>query len=153
MIVCRELEKIAEFYGASIVDYDFASSIRYVYHNGVIGINKNIVDVATRRCIIAFGIGRHLMHNNKSISFNEEQSNMVALHCAVSLLMPFDVLVEAGKLGLRTANDLSEFLGVTPDFVRTGVEFYKNAYGVRILYQDWIIDLENRIVIPMKKVG
>ena len=148
-----EIEKKAEFYGATIVDFDFPSSIRYAYYNGVIAINKKIVDDADRRCIIALGLGRHLMGNNNSIALSEEVSNVVALHWAVSNLMPFNALIEAKKLGLDSVNEVAEYLRVTPDFFETGIEFYKNTYGSRIFHHDCIIDLEKNIVEPLKEVG
>ena len=148
--MCVEIEKKAEFYGATIVDYDFPSSIRYVYHNGVIGINKSIVDVAERRCIIALGLGRHLMHNNKCIVYTEEQSNVVAMHWAVSILIPLGAFIEANRLGY-CANEFADYLQITPEFLKSGIEFYKNIYGTRIMYQDSIIDLENRKIETLKK--
>lgn len=151
--MCKELEKKAKFYGVTIVDFDFPPSIRYAYHNGVLGINKNIVDVAMRRCIIAFGIGRHLLSNNKCITYTDEQSDKIALHWAVSTLMPFNAFVEAKRLGLYATKEIAEFMKVTPDFLEKGVEFYKAAYGSRILYQDYIIDLENKRIESLKEVG
>ena len=150
--MCKDLEKKAEFYGATIVDFDFPSSIRYAYHNGVIGINKNIVDAAERRCIIALGLGRHLMHVNKSISFSDKHEDLMAMHWAVSILIPLGAFIEANRLGY-CANEFADYLRITPEFLKSGIEFYKNIYGTRIMYQDSIIDLENRKIETLKKVG
>lgn len=150
--MCKDLEKKAEFYGVAIVDYDFPSSIRYAYHNGVIGINKKIVDEAERRCIIALGLGRHLMLNNNNIVFSEQQSNAIAMHWAVSILIPLGAFVEANRLGY-CADEFADYLKITPEFLNSGIEFYKNIYGTRVMYQDSIIDLENRKIETLKKVG
>ena len=150
--MCKELERKAKFYGATIVDYDFPCSIRYAYHNGVIGINKKIADDAERRCIIALGLGRHLMHVNKSISLSEKHEDLIAMHWAVSVLMPLSAFVEASKLGY-CADEFADYLQVTPEFLKNGIEFYKNTYGTRALYQDCIIDFENKKIEALKKVG
>jgi hypothetical protein len=151
--MCKKLEKKAEFYGASIVDYDFPPAIRGAYHNGIIGINKSIVDNAERRCTIAFQLGRHLMRKNKCIAFSEEQENVMAMHWAVSVLMPISAFVEGKKLSLKNAEEFADYLRITPQFLKSGVEFYKNTMGSRILYQDCVIDLENRRIESLKEVG
>ena len=147
-----DLEVQAKIHGVRIVDYDFPPSIRYAYHDGVIGINKSIIDHAKRRCIIALGIGMHLTNNNKSIFTSDLQENLAALHWAVSALIPFDAFIEANKLGY-CASEFADYLMVTPDFLENGIELYKKIYGTRVLCQNWVIDLENRKIESLKKVG
>ena len=151
--MCNELEKQAEFYGVPIVDFEFPSAIRGAYHNGVIGINKEIEDSAERRCIIACELGRHLLRKNKSIFLTEEQENILAMHWAVSTLLPLSALIETKRLGMHEAQEIANYWGITPQFLKTGVEFYKNFYGGRILYHDCVIDLENRRIECLEEVG
>ena len=131
--MCNEFEKQAEFYGIPIVDFEFPSKIRGAYHNGVIGINKDIQDAAERRCIIACEMGRHLVRKNKSIILTEEQEQVAAFYWAVNYLMPLSAFVQAKRLGICAA-DFACYLRVTPQFVKTGIEFYKNSSKNRSKY-------------------
>ena len=148
----KDLEALAEFYGVRIVDYDFPSKIRGVYHNGVIGINKDVLDPAERRCIIACEMGRHLMRKNKSIVLTEEQEHIGAFYWAVSYLMPFSAFIEANRRGICAA-DFAGYLQVTQQFLNTGIEFYKNSMGNRVFYHNHVIDLENRKIQYLSEVG
>ena len=151
--MCNKLEKQAEFYGIPIVDFEFPSAIRGAYHNGVIGINKEIGDNAERRCIIACEMGRHLLRKNKSIFLNEEQENILAMHWAVSVLLPLSAFVECYELGECSVEALADYLNITPQFVRSGIEVYKTVLGNRILFENAIIDLENKTIEYLEKVG
>ena len=149
----NDFEALANFYGVRIIDYDFPSTIRGVYHDGVIGINKDVTDPAERRCIIAYEMGRHLMRKNNTIDFTDEQEHTIAFYWAVSYLMPLSSFIEADKYKFTTATEFAKFLNVTPQFVKTGIEFYKNSLGNRIFHNNHVIDLENRKIENMKKVG
>lgn len=150
--MCKEIMKQAEFYGVPIVDFEFPSAIRGAYYDGVIGINKEIGDNAERRCIITCEMGRHLLRKNKSIFFTEEQENILAMHWAVSVLMPLSAFIEYDRLGLNKEG-FADYLNITPQFLKSGIEVYKNVLGNRILFKNCIIDLENRSVEYLKKVG
>lgn len=151
--MCKELEKQAEFYGIPIVDFEFPSAIRSAYHNGVIGINKEIGNDAERRCIIVREIGRHLLRKNENISLTDEQESILAMHWAVSVLLPLKAFVECNQLGKISEDELAEYLNITPQFVKSGIEVYKSVLGNRILYQNYIIDLENRKIEYLQEVG
>lgn len=146
----NDLEALAEFHGVRIVDFDFPSKIRGAYHNGVIGINKDIQDAAERRCIIACEMGRHLVRKNKSIVLTEEQEHIAALYWAVNQLMPLSAFIDGSFYEFKTATAFAEFLNVTPQFVKTGVAFYKNSLGSRIFYRNHVIDLEKENVEYLK---
>ena len=148
----KDLEVLAEFYGVRIVDYDFPSKIRGVYHNGVIGINKDVHDPIERRCIIACEMGRHLMRKNNSIVLTEEQEHIAAFYWAVNYLMPLSAFIEANKHGV-SASDFADYLQVTQQFVNTGIEFYKNCMGKRVFYHNHVIDFENRKIQYLSEVG
>lgn len=148
----NDLDALANFYGVRVVDYNFPSKIRGVYQDGIIGINKDVLDPAERRCIIACEMGRHLVRKNKSIVLTEEQEHIAAFYWAVSYLMPLSAFIEASKFDLKTATEFAEFLNVTPQFVKTGIAFYKNSMGNRIFYQNHVIDLEKE-KIELLKVG
>ena len=148
----NDLESLADFHGVRIVDFDFPSKIRGVYHNGVIGINKDILDPIERRCIIACEMGRHLVRKNKCIVLTEEQEQVAAFYWAVNYLMPLSAFIEAKRLGLCAA-DFACYLRVTPQFEKAGIEFYKNSIGKRAFYQNHVIDFENRKIQYLAKVG
>ena len=149
----EDLEALAEFYGVRIVDYDFPSTIRGVYHDGVIGINKNIEDYAERRCLIACNMGRHLLRKNKSIVLTEEQENIRAMQWAVMYLMPFHALCDEKKFGMLSDQEFAKALNVTPQFFKTGIELYKNSVGNRVFFHGLVIDLENKKIESLKEVG
>ena len=148
----NDFEALAKFYGVSIIDFDFPSKIRGVYQDGVIGINTDVTDPAERRCIIACEMGRHLMRGYRGIVLTEEQENIIAFYWAVSYIMPLSALIEALKFENKTVTDVAAFLNVTPQFVKTGLAFYKNSMGSRIFYHNHVIDLEKEIV-DYSKVG
>lgn len=147
----NDLETLAKFHGVRVLDFNFPSKIRGAYHDGVIGINNDIKDAAERRCIIACEMGRHLVRKNKSIVLTEEQEQVAALYWAVNYLMPLSAFIQAKRLGICAA-DFACYLRVTPQFLKTGIEFYKNCMGSRIFYHNYIIDLENK-KIELLKVG
>ena len=76
----------------------------------------------------------------------------MAFYWAVSYIMPLSAVIEASKFKIKTVTDLAEFLNVTPQFVKSGIAFYKNSMGSRIFYHNHVIDLEKEIV-DYSKVG
>jgi len=148
----KDIEKQADFYGAKIVDFNFSSSIRGAYYSGVIGINKNITNCAERRCIIACELGRHILRKNSSIFLTEDQENILAMHWAVSTLIPFSAFINAKRHGY-CAKEFADYLKVTEGFLLKGIELYKTIYGTKVMYQDYVIDLENKKIESLKKVG
>lgn len=151
--MCKELETLADFYGACIVEYDFPTSIRGAYHDGVIAVNKDVKSEAERRCIVACELGRHIMRNNKSIVLTEEQKDISALHWAVMKLMPLSAIADAYKNGADTLQKYAAALGVTPQFLRAGIDFYSKTFGTRILQDGIIIDFDSCAVQCTRKVG
>ena len=149
----ENLESVANFYGVNIVEFDFPSAIRGVYHDGVIGVNKNIQDHDERRCIIACNVGRHLMRNNMEITLSEEVENTCAMYWAVLYLMPLESLCDKEKFGVIPDEEFAKQLNVTPQFFQSGLAMYKTTIGKRVFFDDCIIDFENKKIEKQKKVG
>ena len=151
--MCKELETLADFYGACIVDYDFHDSIRGAYYDGVIAVNRNINSIPERRCIIACELGRHIMRNNKSIILTDEYKDITALHWAVTKLMPLHDIAMAYEHGANTPEEYAEYLGITTQFLASGIDFYRKTFGYRILQDGIIIDLRSCRLKCEKKAG
>ncbi|GEM_PF-252991 len=115
-----------------IVEYvDFSPTIQGIYYKEdgcppTIGINENIVsDKKLFTCVLAEELGHHFTSIGDSSAecysfadtINLNKTEVAALKWATKYLIPMDEIVDAMKNGIKNMGELSDFLGVTNEFL------------------------------------
>ncbi|MDI9476935.1 MAG: ImmA/IrrE family metallo-endopeptidase [Natronincolaceae bacterium] len=140
------------------VEYmDFSPTIQGIYYKAdgclpIIGINENIV--SNRKlftCVLAEELGHHFTSTGDSTTecysfvdkINLGKTELAALKWAAEYLLPLDEIVGAIKKGIKNIEELSDFLGVTDEFLLEGFRFMAKKQSFIKIQEDLFIALTN----------
>lgn len=111
-------------------------SIKGLYSDNVIWINKKIKNTIEKTCILAEELGHHFTTSgdilDQSSLINKKQE-LRARSWAYEKLIPLNKIVQAQKEGIRNRFELAEYLGVTEEFLQNALDRYKDKYGIYTL--------------------
>lgn len=147
----EELEYKAFVDGIDIVDYDFNSdSIKGLYCDGVVGINKNIMTTTEKACVLAEELGHHytssgnILDQTKTENIKQEQrARMWAYNKQIGLYG----IIEAYKHGCTNLHEMAEHLEVTEEFLRDALEAYRLKYGHYVIVDNYTIYFEPYLMV------
>jgi len=123
----------AERHCVDIYEMPMKLTIKGLYSNKNILINKNVKSTAEKVCILAEEIG----HYHTSVGNILDQSKIEnrkqelrARYWAYERLVPLEKIVQASKVGVRNRYELADYLDVTEEFLETALNRYKEKYGL-----------------------
>lgn len=138
----------AERERVEVVEYLFQGRLKGLYYNRTIGIHRNATSVE-KACILAEELG----HYHTSVGDILDQDKLVnrklenrARRWGYEKLVPLDKLISAYKAGIQNRHDLTEFLGVTEEFLLAVLRHYQEKYGKCQRVGSYIIVLEPLMV-------
>lgn len=108
-------------------------SIKGLYSDNVIWINKRINNTVEKACILAEELGHHhtsagdILDQN---SITNRKQELRARSWAYEKLIPLSRIVQAQRHGVRNRFELAEYLGVTEEFLQDALNRYKEKYGI-----------------------
>ena len=141
-----------------IVEYvDFSSTIQGIYYKAdgclpIIGINENIVsNKKLFACVLAEELGHHFTSVGDSPAecysladkMNLSRTELTALKWAAEYLLPLDEIVDAIKKGIENIEELSDFLGVTGEFLLERFKFIAKKQPYIKIQKNLFITLTN----------
>lgn len=144
----------AEQLGLRIVEMPMPITMKGLYSDGVAWINKNIKLTADRACTLAEEIGHHETTEGDILDQSDlenRKQERKARTWAYMELIPLIKIVQASKEGIYNRYELSEFLGVTEDFLTDALKRYQEIYGNRIMYNNYIITFDPLGVYEMAR--
>lgn len=106
-----------------------AASIFTLKHYGIFFNDDNISTNENMFLVAAHELGHCLsgaMHNLTSPYELIERNEYRADRCSVLRFLPFDKLQEAISSGCQTSYELSDYLGLPEQFLKTAIEVYRN---------------------------
>lgn len=147
----EKLEHKAFMDGIDIIDYDFNSdSIKGLYCDGVIGINKNIKNMTERTCILAEELGHHhtsagnIIDQTKTENRKQEQrARMWAYNRQIGL----SGIIDAYRKGCHNLHEMAECLDVTEEFLQDALEAYRLKYGHYVNVDNYTIYFEPSLMV------
>lgn len=122
----------AEKENIEVVYLPLRGRIKGLYYNNVIALNKNLDTTAEQTCILAEELGHYFTSVGNILDQNQLQNRKLerrARAWAYQRLIPLEKLIQAYKNGIRTRHELSEYLGVTEQFLYEAVKYYNEKYG------------------------
>jgi len=119
---------IAEFERIDIYEIELPETIKGLYYENSIAINKGLRTNKEKNCILAEELGHYFTTIgdilNLKIESNRKQE-IRARNWAIQKLVPFDDLVLAFQKGYESVYELAEYLDVTEDFMKEALLFYQ----------------------------
>lgn len=137
--------------GIDVIDCNFNSdSIKGLYCDGVIGINKNIKNMAEKTCVLAEELGHHhtsagnIIDQTKTENRKQElKARMWAYDRQIGLIG----IIKAYKRGCRNIHEIADYLDVTEDFLRNALEAYRLKYGHYINVDNYTVYFEPYLMV------
>lgn len=141
-----------------IVEYvDFSPAIQGIYYKAdgylpIIGINENIIsNKKLFTCVLAEELGHHFTSIGDSSAeyyslidrVNLNKTEAAALKWAAEYLLPLDEIINAIKKGIKNIDDLSDFLGVTDEFLLERFKFIARKQPYIRIQKNLFITLTN----------
>lgn len=137
-----------------IYENNHIGKLKGLYVDSTITISTNIPTEAERKCILAEEIG----HYHTSYGDILDQSNIVnkkqerqARIWAYKKLIGITSLINAYKAGVKNRYELSEFLGVTEEFIEEAISYYKQLYGLYITIDNYVVYFEPLAIMEVWK--
>lgn len=129
-----------------IRDTDFSkiSGLKGLCIDNYIFLEKRLT-TNDKRCVLAEELGHYktgvgnILDQNQIANRKQERA---AHKWATRELISLDDIILASKGDIHNFYDLAEFLNVTEDFLREGIEILKEIYGTHVEYNGKIIQFE-----------
>jgi hypothetical protein len=107
-----------------------------------ITLNKKLSTTAEKACVLAEEL-EHYISTPEDLFIApkpmQEKYESIARFNAVKKLMPLDKLIDARRRRLCDVYELADYLGITSEFLESGLKAYKVHYGSAVPYRDFII--------------
>ncbi|BFH12292.1 membrane protein [Paenibacillus dendritiformis] len=127
---------------AKILEVDMPTSIKGLYSDNVIWINKRVRTSIERACILAEELGHHYTSTgdilDQSDIWNRKQE-LRARNWAYEKLVPLSAIIQAHQLGIRNRFELAEHLGVTEDFLEAALKRFQEKYGLCVQVEKYTV--------------
>lgn len=125
--------KEATRHGINTYEKQMIPTIKGLYSESTIWINKGISTNIEKTCILAEELG----HYHTSIGDILDQSNLQnykqekrARNWAYERLIPLEKFVQAHKADIKNRFELAEYLEVTEEFLEAAIKRYQEKYGL-----------------------
>ncbi|EJW16966.1 ImmA/IrrE family metallo-endopeptidase [Paenibacillus alvei] len=121
---------------ANVFEVDMPLTIKGLYSDGNIWINKHIETRAEKACVLAEENGHDytsfgdILNQNTIINRKQE---LRARQWGYESVVPLESFKRAHQAGIRTRHELAEFLDITEEYLLAAIERYRQRYG---LYAD-----------------
>ncbi|QMV44436.1 ImmA/IrrE family metallo-endopeptidase [Cohnella cholangitidis] len=121
---------------------DMPITMSGLYGDGLIWLNKGLPTRAATAC----ALGEELGHHNKTVGDILDQTRIEnrkqerrAREWGHDYLLPLSRLVDAYHARIEGRFELSEYLGVTEDFLQEAIDRLKDRHGIAVYYNDYLI--------------
>jgi hypothetical protein len=135
----------AELHEVDIYEKPMKQTIKGLYGNNVIWINKYISTNVEKTCILAEELGHHFTTvgdiTDQSKLENRKQEKQ-ARTWAYEKLVSLEKIVQAIEAGCRNRFEASEYLDVTEEFFEAAINHYKEKYGLSYSAKNYTIFFE-----------
>ncbi|WP_437829029.1 ImmA/IrrE family metallo-endopeptidase [Niallia taxi] len=123
-------------HNVEVYEEHMKGSLKGLYANNVIWINKKIKNSVEKICIVAEELGHYHTSSGDILdqtSTSNRKQELIARGWAYKRLIPFDKLLQAKKEGITNRYELAEYLQVTEEFLQSTLNRYKEKYGQPIM--------------------
>jgi hypothetical protein len=129
----EKLLREAQQASVEVYEKQMRPSIKGLYSNKIVWINKGLATSIDKKCILAEELGHyHTSHGtilDQTKLQNRKQENR-ARNWAYERLIPLSKIVQAHRAGIRNKHELADFFDVTEEFLERAINWYKDKYGL-----------------------
>lgn len=149
----EELLKEADSIGLIVKEKPLQSGDGRIFKNRI-AVRRNIPTQKEKSCVLAEELGHHYttagnILDQSSIS-NRRQEN-IARTWAYNKMIGLTGIIRSYEHGCRSKHEISEYLGVTEEFLDNAIERYRQKYGEFVPVGNYVIRFEP--VLLVNKVG
>ncbi|TVZ81251.1 uncharacterized protein DUF955 [Aeribacillus composti] len=151
-MVYENLLREAEQHGIDTYEKPMTPTIKGLYSDKVIWINKNIPTNDEKACILAEELGHYHTSSGNILDqskISNRKQELLARTWAYERLVPLQKIVQAHKNGIRNRYELAEYLGVTEDFLNSAIKRYQEKYGLCVSVESYTVCFEPLGVLEM----
>nr|WP_300001688.1 ImmA/IrrE family metallo-endopeptidase [Tissierella sp.] len=134
----------AEKENIEVVEISFRSNVKGLYSDGVIATKKSMSN-KEKATILAEELGHyHKTYGNildQSSIINRKEERKARIWAYKRLIGLLDI-IDAYKAGIKNRYELSEYLGVTEEFIIEAIEYYRDRYGLYVRLDNYYIYFE-----------
>ena len=137
-IIDKEKLKFHEFDLSSI-------NLKGLYFDDYILLDKSIETTAERTCILAEELGHYYTTTENILDqglLHNQKEELKARRWAANKLIDPNRFVDAFKVGVRNRWELSEFLGLTEEFIEESLVHMKAFYGEVVAINEYRIHFD-----------
>ncbi len=138
----------------AVFEYGFPGCIQAVYCNfgrPAIAVNKKIRNTYIKNALKAHELGHHFTCPGDLRSIPpivRKKSEVLAGRWALARIMPVEKLISAYQAGVRTVDELSDYLEISCAAITKGLQTYLQIYGREIRHGAYTITLDPFNVFP-----
>lgn len=148
----EKLQKEAAQKSIDIYEESMKPTVKGLYGNNTIWINKGIPTNTEKACILAEELG-HFHNTNGDIidqtKLTNRKQEQRARQWSYEKLIPLSSIVQAHEGGIGNRYELAEFLGVTEEFLEAALKRYQEKYGLCVTSGDYTVCFEPLRVLEM----
>ena len=129
--------------GIEVISHQFRNhSIRGLYCDGTIGINKSITTTAEKSCVLAEELGHHYTSVGNIVDMSdagnrkqERQARLWGYNKKIGLTG----IITAFRAGCHSRHEIAEKLDVTEEYLQECIDCYRDKYGVYTEVDNYVI--------------
>jgi len=133
-LLYEDLLEIADKENIEVIEFKFKSEkIKGLYVDNVIAINPILSTSVEKACILAEELGHYYTSTGDILDQNDicnRKQEHLARKWSYEKMVPLKKLISASFEGCRNIFELSEYLGVTEEFLKSTLKYYEQKYGL-----------------------
>lgn len=125
--------------GLTVTERTFLSGAKGLIKGNKIGIRKEMITIE-KTCTLIEEIAHHVFTVGNILDQSDirnRKQELLARQWAYQCMIPLDHIVQAHKNRISGRYDLSEFLGVTEEFLQSAIDRYTSKYGLYVKVNEW----------------
>ena len=134
-----------------IENYDLSNTrLKGLYCDGVVALDKNIKTEKEKKCVMAEELGHYYTAVGNILDQSSAANRKQELHgraYAYNKLIGLIGIVNAYKHHCHSLSESAEYLGVTEEFMKEALSYYKGKYGTSVTVDSYIIFFEPHIAV------
>ncbi|MBM7717244.1 Zn-dependent peptidase ImmA (M78 family) [Bacillus thermophilus] len=138
--------------GVDIYEKPMKPTIKGLYCNNNIWINKHLATTSEKACILAEELGHYYTSAGNILDQSKVENRKQELKArswAYEKLFPLQKIVQAHQSTVRNRYELAEFLGVTEEFLEEAIQRYREKYGPYTTIDNYTICFDPLGVLEM----
>ncbi|AZV57941.1 ImmA/IrrE family metallo-endopeptidase [Clostridium sp. AWRP] len=144
-----ELLKEVQSQGIDVIEMDIGKH-KGLYADNIIALSKNIETTKEKACILAEELGHYHKTYGEIIdkkNTSKMKQEKIARNWGYEKLIGIIQLINAFERGIKSKQELAEYLDVTEKFLGQAIQHYREKYGTRYEIDNYIIYFEPTLFI------